>query len=439
MLNGSIIRKYAVLFRLSTVCALTLLIGGCNFISDPVSLMKAPQIAEDKETLRTTIISQIPEGATLIRSKEEDDTSMIRYVDLNGDGKRETVVFYETTDQSVLQGAIFENVSGVWQKTVTFEGDGKILESLKFQDITGDGKVDIIAGFSMGDEEIQNGLIVYSYTSNGLETVVERPYTQFVITDLNGDGQLDLTIVSLKKNETATITTYQYDDGFVELDKLSLDPFVNSYYNIVAGKVAKDIEGIVLDTSVGPTSAYSLIFVMKDNKLEQVLGQDKTFKDLPIASYDVDNDGIVEIGLLETPKGWEHIVFDEVPWFFSYYQWDGESGLTFVRQQYHDLKNRFYLNFFPSEWHGNITIDIKSNKEKYLKFIMADTGKTVAEIKFFTLQQWEKEQGDWDLLVRDNERVIGYKSYNSELELSKNRRTIESDVAPIERKENKSE
>ncbi|MNP19065.1 hypothetical protein D3C76_1115750 [compost metagenome] len=172
---------------------------------------------------------------------------------------------------------------------------------------------------------------------------------------------------------------------------------------------------------------------MEENKLISVLNIDQTFKDIQIYSEDVDLDGIIDIGILETPKGWEHYSFDEIPWFFSYYQWDGKDGMTFVRQQYHDYQNRFMLNFFPPEWHGNVTIDTTSNKDEYLLFKMVDTDKMVAEIKFFTQQEWDNGHGNWDLLVSASDKVIAYKSYDINVELNKNKK-VETDVAPIERK-----
>lgn len=429
------------LIRVCAACLTLFILGGCSIISDPVSLMKTPQISAENESLRAFITSQLPKGATLIRARDNDNTSLIRFADLNNDGKKEVIVFYETLDQEVqLHGSIFENQNGEWIQKLTFDGEGKVLESLRFKDVTNDGSIDMIAGFSRGDEELQSGLVVYSYQGDSLIKELEESYSYYVIDDLNGDGMNDITIVSLKRNELARMTVFQYKEGFKELDKLDLDKNVNSYYNVVAGNVSKEKKGIILDAASGSSSGYwySEMIVMEDNKLRSVLNDDQTYKDIQIYSEDVNSDGIYEIGILETPKGWEHFSFDEIPWFFSYYQWDGNDGMTFVRQQYHDYKNRFFLNFFPPEWHNIVTIDTKSNKDQYLRFMMSDTDKTVAELKFFTRSDWDKDHGEWQLLVRVSDKVIAYKSYDVNLELNKNKK-VETDVAPIERKGNKDE
>lgn len=117
------------------------------------------------------------------------------------------------------------------------------------------------------------------------------------------------------------MATYQYEEGsYVEIDKLDMDPYVSNYYNIVAGNVYKDPEGkakegIVIDTSIGGGDAsYSNIIVMEDGKLKSVFGgnQDTTFKDLPVKSGDVNNDGIIEIGSVEPPIGWNYFKPDEI-------------------------------------------------------------------------------------------------------------------------------
>lgn len=403
--------------------------------------MKTPQISAENESLRAFITSQLPKGAALIRARDTDNTSLIRFADLNGDGKKEVIVFYETPDQAVqLHGSVFENQNGEWVQTVSFDGEGKVLESLRFSDVSNDGNIDMIAGFSRGEEKLQSGLVIYTYHGDHLVKELEESYTNYVIDDLNDDGLNDITIVSLKRNEYARMTTFQYNEGFKELDTLDLDKNVNSYYNVVAGNVAKDKKGIILDAASGSSSGYwySEMIVMEDNKLTPVLNDDQTYKDIQIYSEDVNSDGIYEIGILETPKGWEHFSFDEIPWFFSYYQWDGNDGMTFVRQQYHDYKNRFLLNFFPPEWHNIVTIDTKSNKDQYLRFVMSDTDKTIAEIQFFTQAEWDKGHNDWELLVRVSDKVVAYKSNDVNLELNKNKK-VETDVDPIERKGNKDE
>ncbi|WP_240480062.1 hypothetical protein [Paenibacillus fonticola] len=405
------------------MAVLLLVLSGCNFMMDPKSLMKTPELSSDKETLRSVINTEL-KGAE-IRPRDADDISSIRVVDLNKDGIMEAVVFYETPLEKVkIHGLILENQNDTWVPKVRFDGEGQVLESFELKDVTGNGQINIVAGFSSGDKQLQKGLIVYSYTGSSVERLLELPYNYYVIDDLNADDQLDITVVSLKKDQFTTITTYQYDQAsFQELDKLQLDDAVTGYYNVVHGDITPDQRGIILDAVSGELSGYSIMIGMEDGKLVDFIpDRSSTLKDYQIMSGDVNDDGILEIGMLETPKGWEYIAFNDIPWLFSYYKWEPDKGLTFVMQQYMDLAGRFYFNL-PKEWWGKVTIDIKSIKDEHIKFVDIDTNATLAEIRFFSLAQWEQVQENWELFARDNDKVIGFLSH-TDLKVNKGEKEI---------------
>ncbi|WDM20087.1 hypothetical protein [Paenibacillus polymyxa] len=421
--------KIMLLRMVAGCCSLLLLAGflsGCNVISDPISLMETPTMSDEKQQLNGAVNTQL--GAVQpLRPNDPDDPTPIRTGDLNNDGTDEAVLFYETPDESVkIHGALFEDQGGTWVKKLTFDGEGTVLESFKLVDLTNDGTLDIVAGFSSGDSGDggdQKGLIVYSYTGGTLEKIYATGYTDFVVDDfkhnkmdLNGDNLNDLTIITLRRNEFFTVKTFQFSGGtFKEIGSLDLDSQVLSVYNVVAGKVAKGRQGIIIDTKIAQTTTVSNVIVMDHGKLRKLNLMDVTFKDATIASGDVDGDGILEFGNLEKPKGWSNKPLDEVPYFVSFYQWDGAKGTIFKQQQYRDSNEQVYFRL-PKELHGKVTIDPKvSKKDSYLRFILDDTDKTIAEIKFFSLSQWERNNEGYSQLWRTNAQVIGIKR-SSELE-----------------------
>ncbi|MGW7161392.1 hypothetical protein [Paenibacillus taichungensis] len=371
-------------------------------------------MSTDKEKLLNVVQREQPPESKLIRPKDMNNTSMIRVEDLNGDGAREAIVFYETPNENVrIHGMLLEEQGDSWVKKLTFDVPGNELQSFKVLDITNDGNPDIILGVSLQE---QKALTAYSYKAGALEQVLGGvPYNQYIIDDvqgntldLNGDKKNDFAIVSLNNSGFASIALYQYDDGsFKEVDRMQTDYTVKEIYNALGGQIAKDKVGIVLDSELDDRSTFSQIIYVKDNKLVNAFkSPDQTYRDDKILSGDVDNDGIIEFGLKETPKGWEHYVFDSRMWFYTFYQWDGKDDKKFVSFQYRDDADLFHLNLKP-EWYGKITIDTKSEKEKYIRFKMIDTDETVGEIKYFTLSQWEQEKGkSWKEITRTNDRVI---------------------------------
>lgn len=425
-MNGSVsmigrwIKKIGVS---GTLLLMAALLGGCGIFSDsdPISLMRKPLLPEEAQKLSGVVTKQLA-GREPIRPRDPADTTSIRIEDLNNDGTKEAVLFYETPeDENVrIRGMLLENQGGTWVKKLTFDGAGLVLESFKLVDVTNDGTIDIVAGFSRGEDDAMKYLVVYSYTGGTLEKVWETPYTYFAVDqpdgrgadhkplDMNGDGLTDITIVSLLKNEYYNVTTYQYNDGFKELGKVDLDNQANYVLRASAGQVAENKTGLILDTFVGQGSTVSNIITMENGQLIRADIEDQTFKDAYILSEDVDRDGILEFGKLETPAGWEDASPGERPQLISFYQWDGKKGSTFKMQQYRDWQSRYYINI-PPELHGQVTIDRKSDLEKHITFIMKDTGEVLAEIKFFSLTAWEENGSEWQELVRTSEQVIGLK------------------------------
>ncbi|GGA25186.1 FG-GAP repeat domain-containing protein [Paenibacillus physcomitrellae] len=395
------------------VCLLMFVLSGCNLDFDPKASMKAPQLTSDNESLKSVVnqyLAQLPSGGTLIRPNDDGTTSLIRVVDLNNDGHNEALIFYETPDDPVpIHGVVFVNNNGTWSPKAKIDGEGQVLESLRLADLTNDGKIDIIAGYSSGEQQVQKGLSVYSFTDGKLEKIlVELPYTYYVVNDLNADGKTDLSIVYFKKNEFSNVTTYQYDGkSFEQLDQLDLDSNINGYYNMVTGKIASGGEqGIMLDVSLNAAgnSSYTLVITMKSGKLLQVLGQDQTYKDDRIPSGDVNGDGILEYGLLQKPAGWDGFSLEDIPWLYNYYQVDSEGKP--VWEEFLGLP-------IPTDLIGKVTIDTKSIKNQYIKFVRTDNGHTVLEVKYFTLSQWDRNKADWKLLERTTDRVIGYRGLNT--------------------------
>ncbi|MBU5352126.1 hypothetical protein ACN9MH_16900 [Paenibacillus silvae] len=389
-------------------------LSGCTVISDPKLLMKPPMMSTDKEKLYNIVQKETPPESKLIRPKDMSNTSMIRVEDLNGDGIREASVFYETPNENVrIHGMILEEQGGSWVKKLTFDVPGNELESFKVMDITNDGNPDIVVGVSLQD---QKALTAYSYKGGVLEQVLGGvPYNQVIIDDmqgdaldLSGDGKSDFVVVSLNASGFATIALYQYqDDSFKEIDKVVTDYTVKEVYNALGGEITDGKMGIVLDADLDDRSSFTQIMYVQDNKLISAFkSPDQTYRDDKILSGDVNNDGIIEFGLKETPKGWEHYVFDSRMWFYTFYQWDGKEGKKFVSFQFRDDADLFHLNLKP-EWYGKITIDTKSEKEKYIRFKMIKTDETVAEVKYFTFSQWDLEKGkSWKEITRTKDRVI---------------------------------
>ncbi|WP_411342620.1 FG-GAP repeat domain-containing protein [Paenibacillus sp. WLX1005] len=407
----------SIWIKLLATAGLLFILSGCSFnpLADPKTLIQTPQLPSDKQTLSSLISSELPEGAS-IQSPKNGNSSKIQTVDLDGDGTSETIVFYQTFDGRI-NGLIFEKSGDTWVKKDTIEGAGFTLESVEISDITHDGKRDIIVGYSnSGISNSDTGLktlVIYSYDKGVLKTVSEMPYSYYFITDLDGDGVNELAIATIDKfgdQENlgyVKVTVYRYKNGFQEIDSIDLANSVESFYNTIAGKVTSNQNGIILDEALGVSGLTHLI-VMENNELVDVFPRSllATFKNIQIASEDINNDGILEIGRDVVPEGWENISPTETPRWTYYYQWNGGSQLTkLVSQQYRDDQGRFVIRIAP-DWNDKLTIDTKSNKNQDIRFILKDTGEKVAEVRFFSESDWNNHNGDWKVIAQNRGQII---------------------------------
>ncbi len=402
----------SIWIKLFAAVGLLFLLSACSFnpLADPKTLIQTPELPSDKQTLSSIISSELPEGAS-IQSPKNGNGSKIQTVDLDGDGTSETIVFYQTTTGRIV-GLIFEKSGDTWVKKDTIDSAGFTLESVEITDITNDGHRDLIVGYSndtSNSESSQKRLVIYSYDKGKISIVDDMPYSYYSIIDMDGDGINDLVITKINNSGYVNIAAYRYKAGFQLISSMDLVNTIGSdhFYNVVAGKVTANQNGIIMDQTLG-VSAFSHLIVMEDGQLKDVfpLSRQATYKDIQITSEDVNNDGILEIGMAEIPEGWENIAPTEIPRFTSYYQWSGGADLTkLVSQQYRDEQGRFVIKLAP-EWIGKVTIDTKSNKNQDLRFILKDTGEKVAEVRFFSENEWNNHSGDWEIIAQNRGQVI---------------------------------
>lgn len=413
----------------SAACAAGLLfLSGCSdtlSLPDPTSLIRPPRLPAEKEVLKNAIDRQLPAGATATRTRDSDDTNAVHYADLDGDGSREAIVFYKPVESAKnIHLMILQKQGDAWVNVLDIEGKGPLLDKLEFTDISGDGYTDIVVGYGTDGEDPASGstgiLMVYSYAGQALEilgTKLELPYSDFALVDINHDDRQELVLVNMKPNVGTEIRVYQYQGSdFQELASLVLpSKTLTGYYNVTAGKIAPDRNALVLDVMIGAGS-YTQVVVMKNGILESLISEDKTFRDGLVKSEDMNGDGIIEIPTLKTPTGWSDFEHKEDILLLTVYsQWNGEKGITPVREQYRDANGRFTLPPFPQKLIGKVTLNTVSMVDKYLQFVRIDdqSGKRewLEEVRFFTPIQWQNESEDkgWIKLYSTSSQVIAYR------------------------------
>lgn len=194
----------------------------------------------------------------MLRPANAEDASAIRLADLNNDGRADTaIVFYETPDKDVrLHGLVFHSDGETWNKVVEFDGVGVTLDRVELVDLTHDNKLDLVVGYGGSDKDLNKGLVVYTFTQDGIVKIFEQPYSQFVIDDLNGDGKNQLYIVNNRRDMPPVLAMYDFKDGkMAKQNELTLDKDVTMYTNMISGNISKNQKELCLTRSLAPITA----------------------------------------------------------------------------------------------------------------------------------------------------------------------------------------
>ncbi|TVY06712.1 hypothetical protein FPZ49_28070 [Paenibacillus cremeus] len=379
-----------------------LLCSGCQLMQQPQSYMRLPKLPAEQEALKATIERTLPAGAVLIRPRKVSGKGMIPLVDLDGDGREEAVFFYKTKINDQIHGEVWKQSAEGWQSFDKFEGAGSELDSLQLEDVTHDGKPDVIAAYATSSLTSPKGLAVYSMGSGKLTKAFDLPFTELVIDDLNGDGVKDMTVIELKERGLgATATLYQYDNGLAKLGSVSLAAGINGYINVVAGKVTKDRRGVVLDSALGAHSSQTELIVFDQGGLRSVLDTKLTMKAYTGKSEDADRDGILEIAGMRAPLGYENKALAVTPWIYTFAKWDGAAGLTPVLERYANNDKGYELDI-PEQWKQQYTLEVTDTSATFWTY---PERKRLAEIRTVPVKTWTDNDAEWTVLRRTADKV----------------------------------
>ncbi|MDP5276394.1 hypothetical protein [Chengkuizengella axinellae] len=387
------------------------ILSGCNVLESPTTLIKPPKLEEDQSILVNAVQAVLPSGAKLLSPVEKGDSSPYSLIDLDQDDIDEAVVFYYDLKTYELIGLVFIEVKGTWRLDQTISGFGIELYDLQFADVTGDHNLEIIAGYANG--VLEKGLNIYHWQKGNIQPLFDTAYSKFIVDDLNQDGLNELTVLLVNRGVSAEVTSYLYkQNGFIALDQMLLDEF-GSYENVISGFVTNDKKGLVLDIQVGAHAAYTEVLLLEQNQLQKASEEMEniTWKEYPVNSEDVDMDGIIEIGKLIPPVGFEDESYASTPYITSYYQWYVKDGLELKVQRFYEYQKGFYFEF-PMKWNDLLTIE--NSNENEFSFITIDEGKLVFNVISVPVEEWEPEENTYEL-GRNHEYVFITTVNNAEL------------------------
>lgn len=315
-----------------------LFISGCSFSNFETSnLMHPPKATGEMAQIQALIEKTVGADILFKYPQNGDFKSAIIMHDLDGDTREEAIAVYQLAAQDTQSYImIIDKVGDNWQVVKTLNAQGTDLDKVCFGDINGDGKDDIVLGWS-------------SYTSYGKELTVilyedgnysvltpNETYSDVLVSDFDNDGKSEILTLSVSKREdtqsdsdidkAARAKLIKFDTEtkkFSVADSALIDSTVVKYNHVKFGKIDDIQSGAVIDavTDKDRTTSEVVYWDKFDKKLKAPLYNAKTLsstaflRDSAIPSSDINNDGIIEMPKVDLTDGSNEKLTYILSWF----------------------------------------------------------------------------------------------------------------------------
>lgn len=400
--------KWRLLAGLLLLSLFASLAGGCTLgIKTPTDLAKKPKLSVDETKARDVIEDFLSSSAEAIRPLKPGELSAVGYLDWDKEAGSEVYCFYKNVGQHTVGLLLLKKIDGTWQLAENVELAGEDIAYAKFTDLNADEVKDLIIGTEAREGAFN---LINAFVSSGedYENLWQEAYTEFVLDNLDDEGQQELLVLKFDRGLESTISCYRYQDGsMVLIDEIELDKYISGYYSVMAAKATEERRALFLDFSLGSKSASNLIILEGDkltvlmDPLENAQDYSLTIKHESVKSRDVDKDSMVEIPAeyyFRYPAGetsgssssasdiylWKELIEEEGGLVFR------DKALSYINPSYN------YEFLFPKRWveaanSGQLMV-IKSRQahaRDFISFYMLGDGGTMTLL--FTIESFDDE------------------------------------------------
>ncbi|KQO18090.1 FG-GAP repeat domain-containing protein [Paenibacillus sp. Leaf72] len=413
---------------------LCLLATGCRYTAAPADLLEKPTIASDKQALVQAVQKALPPHAQLALPMRDDNLGAVRLLDVDGDGIDEVLVSFNN-EYSSPELMLLRYRGNTWKPYYTIQQPLSMrMDWMKVSDYDKDGKLDLAVGW-IGSYDGSNMVELYSLSQTPvrneegklvLEPEDSLPYLYAEAGDLNGDGKLELAVVTGDwANQEVQLpnyklTVYEWTKGKLHaLQQLDLSNDVINYDRLLIGKISERHTGIVLEAAVGAHSMYTFMYVWEKGKLRPVAlsGQGEYGNALvsgtPTQNEDINGDGIIELSRPKEPAGYPDLPYAGMLWVNEWLQWDGDKGFKSIKEEF--TSNSYQISFtIPNQWKGRYTLRSPEVHREYglvtFEYWNEKTGykSELGTLYAVPLTKWGSVQEEWKETDRSYHVVFNY-------------------------------
>lgn len=358
------------MFRGAGLSALLLLLSlclcGCMF-EQAEGLYALPILPEEYSQLQSTIQHVMDQqGAEYATISSGSNTSTVQLLDLNDDGQQEmAAVFLRVTsaEEKPLRVCLFrKGADNNYRLTYVVEGDGTSINSVTYEDVTGDGTLDLIVSWQMSSKV--HILSAYALLDAGVSELMSTTYNEsYLVTDLDQDGTKEIVVCHQDSTGEGSnlAELYDYNGGVMTMaSSTRLSSNIYGIYSIVDGKMANGAPA-VFASSLFPGGSLTDVLTIQEGKLRNVTyntdsgySQVTARVDAGVALSDINKDGVLEVPIsMMLPSLQPEESSSESVVYWCQVNEDGSLAVSCVTC--HCQSDGWYL-VLPDNWPENITV-----------------------------------------------------------------------------------
>lgn len=427
----------------------------CDFSIDAIdTLMRPPKLSGESSLLQVAFENSLEDSSSVIMKNpiSGDNRSSFLFYDLDNDNSPEAFAFYsdpETSETAFF--SIFKKDADNWVRVANIKGRGEEIYEIEFADLNGDGIFEIVISWTFLTASEKNRsnsfsnasdrvLTVYSYSEKETSLLKTEYFTKIFVDDFNNDKTdeillLNINLANVENRTTARLLSFN-NDYLVDKDiSLTLSNMLD-IYNISTDSL-NDNTRIYIDGLINENTLITEVIDINHNDFTTTLPLYEanttefplTARGSQIYSFDIDNDGVVEIPTYETMPdavNKSNSTTETTPLSLTVWSEIGENELIVdFKCLYNVSYNYFYV--IPENWINKVSVvyNVDSSVLSFYEKTDDNTQNTeIISFKVFNTNEWDDYDGKYVKFLEDEILVYTYlinsNSVYSEATLLKN-------------------
>ena len=405
-----------------SLLVMMLVLSGCGVPKvtlDPQDLYCLPTLPAKYTELNTLINAILEGGAEYAAPTSGTNIQPVQLVDLDGDGREEAVAFFRNpNEEKPLKIYIFTATDDSYRQTDLIEGSGTGIYSIVYEDMDGDGRMEIIVGWK-ATVDLQV-LEVHTLRPGGAEALVRTNYVKYTTADLNQDQKQELVVIRADEEGEGIADYYnwQADGNFTSQSsaRISVTMAELSQQGCVTyGVLEGDIPALFVTGVTEMPRAITDILAVRNGELSNIVLSEVTGVSSQIAPYsslyptDINGDGLTEVPwptqLLSLSN--EGLSYQRVDW----YSYDSNGNAAVALRTYHNTEDKWYFRL-PEDWLNRIWISRATalDEATVTFYIWGDDGEEAEPFLRITAitgssREYRAVRGERFLLSRQSEAI----------------------------------